>query len=143
MRIMQISDLHLSSSNFVPGWAENVVSIVSSIESDIVIGTGDFTDDGYTQEYETAKSYIDRIEAENVMVVPGNHDVKLLPAVCCSKDYWRVEQQFRELSNVGSNPSAGSRGSPASSNAGNSNLTSGTILGGRSELLYTECGSEI
>ena len=76
MRIVQISDLHLSSLDFVPDWAENVVSIVNSIGADIVVVTGDLTDDGYTYEYDMAKAYIDRIETVNLMVVPGNHDVR-------------------------------------------------------------------
>ena len=76
MRIVQISDLHLESLNFVPEWAENVLSMVNSVGPDIVLVTGDLTDDGYAQEYDVAKSYLDRIEAENVMVVPGNHDVR-------------------------------------------------------------------
>jgi len=76
MRIVQISDLHLSGPDFVPDWAENVVSIVSSIGPDIVIVTGDLTDDGYAYEYDIARRYIDRIETGNLMVVPGNHDVR-------------------------------------------------------------------
>lgn len=76
MRIVQISDLHLSGPNFVPDWAENVVSMISSIEPDIVVVTGDLTDDGYAYEYDMAKRYIDRIETGNLMVVPGNHDVR-------------------------------------------------------------------
>ncbi len=76
MRIVQISDLHLSGLDLVPDWAENVVSIVNSMRPDIVLVTGDLTDDGYAYEYDIVKSYIDRIETENVMVVPGNHDVR-------------------------------------------------------------------
>ena len=76
MKIAQISDLHLSGLDFVPEWAENVVSMVSSIGPDIVIVTGDLTDDGCAWEYEIAKTYIGRIETEHLIVVPGNHDVK-------------------------------------------------------------------
>jgi len=76
MKIVQMSDLHISGPNFVPNWAENVLAIMTSVEPDVVIVTGDITDDGYVQEYDVAKRYIDRIEAENVMVVPGNHDVR-------------------------------------------------------------------
>lgn len=76
MKIVQISDLHLSGPNFVTDWAENVVSMVSSIGPDIVVVTGDLTDDGYAYEYDIAKRYIDRIETGNLMVVPGNHDVR-------------------------------------------------------------------
>jgi len=76
MRIVQISDLHLSGPSFVPDWAENVVSMLGSIAPEIVVVTGDLTDDGYAYEYDIAKTYIGRIEAETVMVVPGNHDVR-------------------------------------------------------------------
>ena len=76
MRIVQISDLHLSGPNFVPDWAENVVSIISSMPTDVVVITGDLTDDGYAYEYDIAKKYIDRIEVENIMVMPGNHTTR-------------------------------------------------------------------
>ncbi len=76
MKIVQISDLHLTGPYFVPDWAENVLSMISAIEPDVVVVTGDITDDGYAHEYDIAKAYIDRIEAGKVMVVPGNHDVR-------------------------------------------------------------------
>lgn len=76
MIIVQISDLHLSGPNLVPDWAENVVSIIDSIGPDIVIITGDLTDDGYAYEYDIVSKYIARIEAAKVMVVPGNHDAR-------------------------------------------------------------------
>ncbi len=49
MKIVQISDLHLSGLDVVPEWAENVVAMVNSVGPDIVIVTGDITDDGYAQ----------------------------------------------------------------------------------------------
>jgi len=76
MRIVQISDLHINGPSFVPEWAENVVSVVNSIEPDIIIVNGDLTDDGYAYEYNMAKAYIDRLETETIIVVPGNHDVR-------------------------------------------------------------------
>jgi len=76
MRIAQISDLHLSGLDVVPEWTENVVAMVNSVGPDIVIVTGDLTDDGYAYEYDMAKTYLDRIETEHLIVVPGNHDVR-------------------------------------------------------------------
>ena len=76
MKIAQISDLHIAGSNFVPEWAENVLAILSSIGPDVVVVTGDLTDDGYAYEYELVKTYLERIETENLMVVPGNHDAR-------------------------------------------------------------------
>jgi len=76
VRIVQISDLHISGPNFVPEWAENVMSIIDSVRPDVVLVTGDLTDDGYAYEYDIVRRYINRIEAENVIVVPGNHDAR-------------------------------------------------------------------
>jgi len=76
VKIVQISDLHLSGPNFVPEWAENVVSIIDSVRPDVVLITGDLTDDGYAYEYDIARKYINRIESENVILVPGNHDAR-------------------------------------------------------------------
>ena len=76
MRIAQISDLHITGPNFVPDWGENVLAILSSIEPEVVVVTGDLTDDGYAYEYELVKTYLERIETENLMVVPGNHDAR-------------------------------------------------------------------
>ncbi|MFC1984168.1 metallophosphoesterase family protein [Chloroflexota bacterium] len=76
MKIVQISDLHISGLNFVPEWAENVLSIIDSVKPDVVLITGDLTDDGYAYEYDIVRKYIDRIEAENVILVPGNHDAR-------------------------------------------------------------------
>ena len=76
MRIAQISDLHIAGPNFVPDWGENVLAILSSIGPDVVVVTGDLTDDGYAYEYELVKTYLERIETENLMVVPGNHDAR-------------------------------------------------------------------
>jgi Icc protein len=39
-----------------------------------VLGTGDLTNEGFKQEYQVAKEYLDRIECRHVLVIPGNHD---------------------------------------------------------------------
>jgi len=76
MKIVHISDLHLSGSNFVSEWGENVIDIMHSIYPELVVVTGDLTDDGYVYEYEIAKRYIDRIKTKNIIIIPGNHDVR-------------------------------------------------------------------
>ena len=40
----------------------------------MVVVTGDLTNDGFRQEYLLAKSYIDRLECPDLLVIPGNHD---------------------------------------------------------------------
>lgn len=75
MKIAHISDLHLTGENFVKEWGENLIDILNSIKADIVVITGDITDDGYIHEYEMAKKYIDRISSEK-LIIPGNHDAR-------------------------------------------------------------------
>jgi len=76
IKIAHISDLHITGPNFVSQWGENVIDILNSEMPEILIITGDLTDDGYVHEYELAKTYIDRIKVKNKIVVPGNHDAR-------------------------------------------------------------------
>ncbi|CAD7778212.1 3',5'-cyclic adenosine monophosphate phosphodiesterase CpdA [Candidatus Methanoperedenaceae archaeon GB37] len=76
IKIAHVSDLHITGPNFVSQWGENVIDILNSEMPEILIITGDLTDDGYVHEYELAKTYIDRIKVKNKIVVPGNHDAR-------------------------------------------------------------------
>ncbi|MGB2698192.1 MAG: metallophosphoesterase [Candidatus Zixiibacteriota bacterium] len=76
MKIVHISDLHVFSPNFVPEWGEKVIHMVNSLKPEILVVTGDLTDEGHQHEYEEAKAYLNRIKVENKIVVPGNHDAR-------------------------------------------------------------------
>ncbi|MBW1933373.1 MAG: metallophosphoesterase, partial [Deltaproteobacteria bacterium] len=56
MKIAHVSDLHITGPNFVSEWGENVIDILNSEMPEILIITGDLTDDGYVHEYELAKT---------------------------------------------------------------------------------------
>ncbi len=73
-RIVHLSDLHISSAHFLSDVAGSVVQGVNEISPDILVVTGDLTQNGSHQEYMEAKDWIDRIECRNKVVVPGNHD---------------------------------------------------------------------
>ncbi len=73
-RIAHISDLHCGSPHFVPNLMERAISEVNELEADMVICTGDLTNFGFRQEYADAKMYLDRIDVETLVVIPGNHD---------------------------------------------------------------------
>ena len=72
--IAQISDLHCGSPHFVPSLLERAISEVNALKPDAVIVSGDLTADGYRPEYEEAQEYIGRLECEEPIVIPGNHD---------------------------------------------------------------------
>jgi 3',5'-cyclic-AMP phosphodiesterase len=72
--IAHISDLHCGSPHFMPDLLERAIDEVNELRPDVTIITGDLTADGFKQEYETARAFVDRIDCEDVIVVPGNHD---------------------------------------------------------------------
>jgi putative phosphoesterase len=76
MKIAHVSDLHLTSMNFVKEWGENVIEILDQEDPDIVVITGDFTTEAFLHEWDIAKEYVDRIDAKNLIMVPGNHDAR-------------------------------------------------------------------
>lgn len=78
MKIAHISDLHFSSSLFVSQWADNVIRIMDGERPDLLVVTGDLTNEGYASEFEAAKDFLDGLKAMDRLVVPGNHDSRNL-----------------------------------------------------------------
>jgi len=73
-RIVHLSDLHVSGAHFLADLAESVVQSTNEIAPDIVVVTGDLTQNGSYPEFSSAKEWIDRIDCESKVIVPGNHD---------------------------------------------------------------------
>jgi 3',5'-cyclic AMP phosphodiesterase CpdA len=74
--IAQISDLHCGSQYHIPSLATRVVDEINELAPDALIVTGDLTDMGFRQEFKVARRLVSRMEVENVMVLPGNHDAR-------------------------------------------------------------------
>jgi 3',5'-cyclic-AMP phosphodiesterase len=73
-RIAHISDLHCGSPYFVPDLMERAIMEINELAPEIVICTGDLTAFGFKPEYAEAKQYLERIQCQELVVVPGNHD---------------------------------------------------------------------
>jgi 3',5'-cyclic-AMP phosphodiesterase len=58
----------------MPSLLERALAEINELEPDLVVCSGDLTTFGFKQEYVQAKSYLDRIECESLVVIPGNHD---------------------------------------------------------------------
>lgn len=58
----------------MPEIAGSMLENINRSSPDIVIITGDLTENGLAAEYDGAKNFIDRIECKNKVIVPGNHD---------------------------------------------------------------------
>ena len=76
MRIVHISDIHVAEQHFLPELLERVIREINKIEPEIVVVTGDLTENGHQSEFKRAKSYIEKIECDKKVVIPGNHDAR-------------------------------------------------------------------
>src|SRR5205085_11062345 len=72
--IAQISDMHCGGPHFLPNLLERAINEVNDLGPDIVVVSGDLTTFGFKEEYAQAKSYLDRLHCEHVVVIPGSHD---------------------------------------------------------------------
>jgi 3',5'-cyclic AMP phosphodiesterase CpdA len=74
MRIVHFSDIHCGSQYFVPNLLDRTLVEINDLAPELVVLTGDLTNMGYRQEFREAREYLDRLECQDVIVVPGNHD---------------------------------------------------------------------
>jgi Icc protein len=72
--IAQLSDIHCGGDRFDEHLLERVVREINQLRPDLVVVPGDLTGNGYRDEYERARTHLDVLECEHVVVVPGNHD---------------------------------------------------------------------
>src|SRR6187399_2666413 len=73
-RIAHLSDLHCGEQYFEPTLLDRAIAEINELEPDIVICSGDLTSFGFKHEYQLAREYLDKIECESLVVIPGNHD---------------------------------------------------------------------
>jgi len=62
IKIVHLSDIHFSEAYYVPEIADSMLQNINMNSPDIVIITGDLTENGFAAEYNGAKNFIDRIE---------------------------------------------------------------------------------
>jgi 3',5'-cyclic-AMP phosphodiesterase len=72
--IAHISDLHCGDPHFQPNLLERAIGEVNDMQPIAVVCTGDLTTFGFEQEYMAAREYLNRLDCETIVVIPGNHD---------------------------------------------------------------------
>ena len=92
-RIAQLSDLHCGEAYFEASLLERAISEINELRPDAVVCSGDLTTFGFRHEYLLAREYIDRIECDALVVVPGNHDSR-------NVGYVHFEEMFGERNSV-------------------------------------------
>lgn len=75
--IAHISDLHISDYDFNEKVFLKAVDEINSLEPDMIILTGDITENGYYKEFVQATKYLAKFNYP-LFAVPGNHDSRNL-----------------------------------------------------------------
>jgi Icc protein len=75
MIIVQLSDLHVGSQ-FQPELFETVVKEVNELNPDVIVITGDLTNEGLMKEYEKCKSLLKKFNTKKIFSMSGNHDYR-------------------------------------------------------------------
>ena len=92
-RIAQFSDLHCGEAYFEASLLERAISEINELRPNIVVCSGDLTTFGFRHEYLLAREYLERIDCDALVVVPGNHDSR-------NVGYVHFEEMFGERNSV-------------------------------------------
>src|SRR4051812_22883973 len=76
MRIVQISDLHIGGLFKQDIFDILVDEINNELQPDVIIVSGDLTDDGLIFQFEQARREIQKFKCNNLIIFPGNHDYR-------------------------------------------------------------------
>jgi 3',5'-cyclic AMP phosphodiesterase CpdA len=75
MQIVQISDLHVGSQ-FLQEKFDILVDEVNELNPDVIIVTGDLTNEGLMKEYEQCKLLLEKFNTKKIFTISGNHDYR-------------------------------------------------------------------
>ncbi len=75
MLIVQISDLHVGSQ-FLQEKFDQLVEEVNQLNPDVILVTGDLTNEGLMQEYEQCKTLLTHFNTKKIITISGNHDYR-------------------------------------------------------------------
>ena len=75
MLLVQISDVHCGPL-FRKTVFLDAVKEINAMSPDVVLVTGDLTEEGLMSEFQTAAKLLGRLEAEKLIYVSGNHDYR-------------------------------------------------------------------
>lgn len=75
MKLIQLSDLHVGSQ-FLREKFDIMVKEINGMKPDVIVVTGDLTNEGLVKEYEECKRLLGRLDAKKIIVMSGNHDYR-------------------------------------------------------------------
>ncbi len=74
--VAQLSDLHCGDLRFDHELMANCIEIINGEDPDLVVVAGDLSIDGYREQFEEAKSYVELISCPRKIIIAGNHDCR-------------------------------------------------------------------
>ncbi len=75
MLIVQLSDLHVGSQ-FLQDKFNVLKDELDALNPDVIVITGDLTNEGLVKEYEKCKTLLAGLHAKKIIVISGNHDYR-------------------------------------------------------------------
>lgn len=76
LTLLHVSDLHFGPP-YHPRIGEALLRIAHRLDPEVVVASGDFTQRAKREQFAAARRFLDRLPGEDLVVVPGNHDVPL------------------------------------------------------------------
>jgi 3',5'-cyclic AMP phosphodiesterase CpdA len=79
LQLVQLSDLHIGGAYFEQEIFDTIVNEVNTnLNPDVILITGDLTDEGLSSQFTQASVEIKRLThvCPNVIILPGNHDYR-------------------------------------------------------------------
>jgi len=73
MLIIHVSDLHCGP-RLKRDFLQKAIDEINSMGPDVVVVTGDLTEEGLVTEFQEAKLYLDQLKCKRLVVGSGNHD---------------------------------------------------------------------
>ena len=75
MLLVQISDIHCGPM-FLKKSLRLAIKEINALSPDVVLVTGDLTENGLMSEFQTASKELKKLKAEKILYVSGNHDYR-------------------------------------------------------------------
>jgi len=75
MLLVQISDIHVGAQ-FQPKVFDQVVNEVNKLKPDVIVITGDLTNEGLIKEYKECKKLVSKLKTKKIITISGNHDYR-------------------------------------------------------------------
>ena len=99
-RITLLSDIHVNPGNHREQMLREVIDDINNNDTELVILSGDLTDEGSDEQLSNVKSILDNIK-KPLFVLPGNHENNWSQSACKTFfDIWGNDRFVTETENL-------------------------------------------